>query len=197
MKHAYEKCDIEHVKARAGCHLKVILAKKHTSTAQYIFVGFFTFVVVSSTIPLWSSSSTILTWPSFEARCSPLSPFWVREENRPHTGGVLHTLFLSFQVNNYTWIIFYTQTCEGHANWHNWFVIAVSEAPTNHSRQKYLHWTPCMLRIRVVISKKKNIYRDEICHSINDDERRRRKRRTGGRWQAAGLVVGKNTSRVG
>lgn len=41
-----------------------------------------TFVVVSSTIPLWSSSSTILTWPSLEARCSPFSPFWVREQSR-------------------------------------------------------------------------------------------------------------------
>lgn len=47
--------------------------------------GIFTFVVVSRTIPLWSSSNTILTWPSLEARCNPLSPFYVREQSRPHT----------------------------------------------------------------------------------------------------------------
>lgn len=40
-------------------------------------------------MPLCSSSSTILTWPSFEAKCNPLSPFCrgKKEQSRPHSGG--------------------------------------------------------------------------------------------------------------
>lgn len=40
-----------------------------------------TLVMASSSIPQCSSSRTILTWPSLDARCNPFSPFWRRKQN--------------------------------------------------------------------------------------------------------------------
>lgn len=49
-----------------------------------------TLVVVSRMISLCRSSTTIFTWPSFEARCKPFSPFC--EEQRGREGVVSGTV---------------------------------------------------------------------------------------------------------